>query len=212
MLESWRRLPGVERLEGAGHAALTFDDGPDPDATPAVLDALDAAGIAATFFVVGEQLARHHAIAREARDRGHRLALHGATHPHHDELSPAAARDEVARGVGAFEAAVGERATLFRPPYGRFSEHSHEACLKLGLAPVYWSAWGEDWEPIPAARIAELVARDLGPGAIVLLHDSARYASRPTALPTAEAVTLIAAAANDAGVTFGPMDGPPHGG
>ena len=211
MLESWRRLPGVERLDSA-HAALTFDDGPDPDATPAVLDALEAAGVSATFFVVGEQLARHHGIAREARARGHQLALHGASHPHHHELSPTAARDEVARAVGAFEAATGERATLFRPPYGRFSEHSHEACLKLGLTPVYWSAWGLDWEPIPAARIADLAVRDLEPGAIVLLHDSARYGRRPSALPTAEAVPLVAAAAAERDIRLGSLGSPPYGG
>lgn len=211
MLESWRRLPGLERLD-AGHAALTFDDGPDSDSTPAVLEALDRAGVTATFFVVGEQLARHHAIAREARARGHQLALHGASHPRHHELSPTAARDEVARAVGAFEAAVGERATLFRPPYGRFSEHSHEACLTLGLEPVYWSAWGADWEPIPAPRIADLALRDLAPGAVVVLHDSARYASRPTALPTAEAVPLIAAGAAERGIPLASLAGPPSGG
>ena len=209
MLESWRLFPGAERLEGADHAALTFDDGPDPDATPAVLDALDAAGVKATFFVVGEQLMRHWAIAREASARGHQLALHGAAHPRHADLSPAAARDEVARGVGAFEAATGERAQLFRPPYGRFSEHSHEACLKLGLTPVYWSAWGSDWDPIPAARIADLVARDLAAGAILLLHDSARYSIRPSAAPTAEAIPAIAAAADEAGLRLAPIGASP---
>jgi peptidoglycan/xylan/chitin deacetylase (PgdA/CDA1 family) len=211
MLESWRRFPGVERLE-EDRAALSFDDGPDPDATPAVLDALDAADLRATFFVVGEQLQRHWALAREARARGHQLALHGATHPHHEELSPAAARDELARGVGAFEAATGERATLFRPPYGRFSEHSYEACRKLGLTPVYWSSWGSDWDPIPADRIAELVTRDLAPGAIVLLHDSARYATRPSAAPTAAAVAAVAGAAAAAGLELGPLGDPPYGG
>ena len=211
MLDCWRRFPGVERL-GDDRAALTFDDGPDPDATPAVLDALEAAGVTATFFVVGEQLARHHGLAREARARGHQLALHGATHPHHEELSPPAARDEIARGVGAFEAATGERATLFRPPYGRFSEHSHAACTKLGLTPVYWSAWGGDWDPIPAERIAELAVRDLEPGAIVLLHDSARYAVRESAAPTAQALSGIAAAAAERGLTLGPIGHPPDGG
>jgi peptidoglycan-N-acetylglucosamine deacetylase len=170
-----------------------------------VLDALDAAGLTATFFVVGEQLARHHAIAREARARGHELALHGATHPRHPELSPAAARDEIARAVGAFEAATGERATLFRPPYGLFSEHSYEACERLGLEPVYWSAWGLDWEPLPAARIVELVARDLAPGAVIVLHDSARYAPRESAEATAAAIPLLASAASDAGVTLGAL-------
>lgn len=211
MLESWRRFPGAERLDG-DRAALTFDDGPDPDSTPAVLDALDAAGVKATFFVVGDQLMRHHALAREARARGHQLALHGATHPRHEGLSPSAQRDEMARAVGAFEAAVGERATLFRPPYGRFGEHSFGACARLELTPVYWSAWGSDWDPVPAQRIADLVARDLAPGAIVLLHDSPRYAPRPSAAPTAEAIPAIAAAAAEQGLALGPVGGPPFGG
>ena len=192
--------------------ALTFDDGPDPDGTPPVLDALDAAGLKATFFVVGDQLSRHHALAREAKARGHQLALHGAGHPRHVELSPQAARDEVARGIGAFEVSVGERPRLFRPPYGRFSEHSYEACRKLGLTPVYWSAWGLDWEPIPAGRIADLVLSDLEPGAIVVLHDSAHYAPRADCAATVESIALIAAAAEERGLPLGPVGDPPQGG
>src|SRR4051812_21356729 len=172
--ERWRRMPGVERVPAAG-AALTFDDGPDPDGTPAVLDALDRAGVRATFFLVGEQLMRHHALAREAAARGHELALHGYAHVEHDSLSPQGPRDDLARAVGAFEASTGRSARFFRPPYGRFSEASSPACGALGPEPVYWSAWGLDWEPLPADRVADLVTRDLEPGAIVLLHDSPRY-------------------------------------
>src|SRR4051812_49697742 len=152
--ERWRRLPGLERV--AAGAALTFDDGPDPDGTPAVLDALDAAGVRATFFVVGEQLMRHHAIAREAAARGHELALHGYEHVEHDSLRPQAARDDLARALGAFEASTGQRPRFFRPPYGRFSEHSYAARTHLGLEPRYWSARGMDREPDPAQRVAEV--------------------------------------------------------
>jgi peptidoglycan/xylan/chitin deacetylase (PgdA/CDA1 family) len=166
-----------------------------------MLDALDAAGLKATFFVVGEQLMRHHAIAREAIARGHELALHGFAHIEHDTLSPSQARDDVARAIGTFEAGTGRRPRFFRPPYGRFSEHSHAACHDLGLEPVYWSAWGMDWEDLAADRIADLVRRDLVPGAIVLLHDSVRYGHRPSVRATAEAVGLIA----EADLTFRPL-------
>ena len=202
-LESWADHPGLERVEhDRPVAALTFDDGPDPEGTPAVLDALDQAGATATFFVVGEQLLRHNALARETLDRGHEVALHCYTHVRHEELSPTQARDDVARGVGALEAATGRPPRWCRPPYGRFSEASFAACERLSLEPVYWSAWGLDWETVAAARIGELVGRDLVPGAIVLLHDSARYGARPSAAPTAEAVPLIAELAAERGVAL----------
>lgn len=209
-LASWAELPGRERLDaadGSRRVALTFDDGPDEDATPTVLDALDEIDVRATFFVVGEQLERHWRIARETLARGHELALHGYSHPRHEELVPPAARDEVARGVGAFEAAVGRRPTRMRPPYGRFSEHSYKACRSLGLEPVYWSAWATDWEELAPARIADLACRDLAPGMIVLLHDSARYAERRSAAPTAEALPLIAERAKELGLELGPIGG-----
>jgi peptidoglycan/xylan/chitin deacetylase (PgdA/CDA1 family) len=188
--ERWRQLPALERVPSG--VALTFDDGPDPDATPLVLDALDEAGLKATFFVVGEQLMKHHALARESLARGHELGLHGFEHVRHDSLPGRMAADDVARSIGTFEAAVGSRPRFFRPPYGLFNEASYGACSDLGLEPVYWSAWGLDWEAIAPARIAELVTRDLADGAVVLLHDSARYGDRPSAAPTAEAVGLIA--------------------
>jgi peptidoglycan/xylan/chitin deacetylase (PgdA/CDA1 family) len=196
--ERWREMPGLERV--AGGAALTFDDGPDADGTPPVLDALDAAGVKATFFVVGEQLMRNHAIARDASSRGHELALHGFEHVDHDGLRPQQARDDIARALGSFEAATGRPPRFFRPPYGRFSEASYDACRHLGLEPVYWSAWGMDWEPIPAERVAELATRDLADGTIVLLHDSVRYAHRPDTRPTADAIAVIAARADELGV------------
>jgi peptidoglycan-N-acetylglucosamine deacetylase len=199
--EDWGRFPGLERLPG-DRIALTFDDGPDEDATPEVLDALDEAGIRATFFVVGEQLMRHHGIARRAALAGHELALHGFSHRRHSELIPPDARDEIPRGVGAFEAVVGAKPRLFRPPYGQFSEHSYRACQALGLQPVYWSAWGLDWEEIGPDRIADLVVRDLEPGAIAVLHDSPRYADRDSAHATAEAIPAIAAAAADRGLEW----------
>ena len=201
--EDWRSFPATERLPGdAARIALTFDDGPDEDATPAVLDALEAAGIRATFFVVGEQLMRHHGIARRAALAGHELALHGFSHRRHADLIPPDARDEIPRGVGAFEAVVGAKPRFVRPPYGRFSEHSYKACGALGLEPVYWSAWGLDWEQISPERITDLVVRDLEPGAIVVLHDSPRWADRPSAQPTAEAIPLIAAAAAERGLEW----------
>jgi peptidoglycan/xylan/chitin deacetylase (PgdA/CDA1 family) len=196
-IERWRRFPALERLEGAG-VALTFDDGPDPDATPAVLEVLGAAGATATFFLVGEQVEAHPGLASEIAAHGHVVGLHAYRHVEHDELADP--RADLERGAAALATATGERPALFRPPYGRFSEASYAACRELGLSPVYWSGWGCDWEPIPAPRIADLVIRDIAPGAIVLLHDSARYAYRGSAAATAEALPAVMEAIAAAGL------------
>jgi peptidoglycan-N-acetylglucosamine deacetylase len=201
-LERWRRFPGLQRADDAEGIVLTFDDGPDEDATPEVLDALDAAGARATFFLVGEQIETNPAVARELADRGHDLQLHGYGHVAHDRLSPDAARRDLERGADALREATGHKPRFYRPPYGRFSGGSYEACLALGLEAVYWSAWGTDWETISPERIAELVVPDLSDGAIVLLHDSSRYGHRPSARPTVEALPLITASAAELGKPF----------
>jgi peptidoglycan/xylan/chitin deacetylase (PgdA/CDA1 family) len=193
-LERWRRFPALERVDAG--VALTFDDGPDPDCTPAVLEGLAEAGARAVFFLVGEQVEAHPELARRVADEGHVVALHGFRHVEHDELG-AEVRADLERGAAAVAAPPGAEPRLYRPPYGRFGEESYRAAGELGLRPVYWSGWGGDWDPIPAERIADLAIRDLFPGAILLLHDSARYATRPSAAPTAEALPAILAAMRD---------------
>jgi len=201
-LERWRRFPGRERAEGAEGVVLTFDDGPDEDATPAVLDALAAAGARATFFLVGEQVETHPALAGELTRRGHDVQLHGYGHEAHDRLSPDVVRQDLERGAQALREATGREPRFYRPPYGRFSRESYEACRVLGLEAVYWSAWGTDWETISPQRIADLVIPDLSAGAVVLLHDSPRYGHRPSARPTVEALPLIAASVAELRIPF----------
>jgi peptidoglycan/xylan/chitin deacetylase (PgdA/CDA1 family) len=201
-LERWGRFPGRERADGAEGVVLTFDDGPDEDSTPAVLDALDEAGGRATFFLVGEQVEAAPGLAREIVARRHDVQLHGYGHAAHDALTPEEALRDLERGAGALVDATGVEPRFYRPPYGRFSSGSYEACRVLGLEPVYWSAWGTDWETIAPQRIAELVIPDLAPGAVVLLHDSPRYSHRPSAQPTVDALPLIAARAAELGLPF----------
>jgi peptidoglycan-N-acetylglucosamine deacetylase len=201
-LERWRLFPARERADGSDGVVLTFDDGPDQDATPAVLDALDAAGARATFFLVGEQVEAEPALAQEIIRRGHDIGLHGYAHVAHDLLARDEARRDLDRGARTLREVTGRAARFYRPPYGRFSRDSYEACLTLGLEAVYWSAWGTDWETISPERIAELVIPDLAPGAVVLLHDSARYSHRPSARPTVEALPLIAAGGAELDLPF----------
>ncbi len=195
---AWKRAPGTETVTPGSGAALTFDDGPDPEFTPLLLDALDRSGAKATFFVLGERVGGNEALLREVEARGHEVALHGMTHRRHDGLDEEAARAELTEGLAAIESAGVTRPRRYRPPFGASSPTLARVCDELGLELAYWSAWGQDWDPIPAARIAGLVERDLEPGAVILLHDSALYAEREDARATVEAVPLIAAAAGAA--------------
>lgn len=190
----WREVPGVERLPVGGAFALTFDDGPDPEFTPPLLEALERAGCPATFFVVGERLPGCEGLLREMEARGHEIALHGMTHRRHDRLDEAEARAELTEGLAAIERAGAQRPRWYRPPFGGSSPALARLCGELGLGLAYWSTWGQDWEEIPAERISALVLRDLDPGGIVLLHDSPIYAEREDAGPTVAAVAPIAAA------------------
>jgi peptidoglycan/xylan/chitin deacetylase (PgdA/CDA1 family) len=128
------------------------------------------------------------------------VQLHGYGHVGHDRLSPDEARRDLERGALALREATGREARFYRPPYGRFSRGSYEGCRVLGLEPVYWSAWGTDWETISPQRIVELVVPDLCAGALVLLHDSPRYSHRPSARPTVEALPLITASVEELGL------------
>jgi peptidoglycan/xylan/chitin deacetylase (PgdA/CDA1 family) len=196
----WRRVPGLLTVPPERGAVLSFDDGPDPDGTPPVLDALAQSGTGATFFLLGRHVAEQPELTRRIETEGHEIALHGMEHRRHDTLSAAEAEAELKAGIAAIEAATGNRPTWYRPPFGASSPILAAVCGELGLRLAYWSAWGQDWEEAQPQRIASLVERDLAPGAIVLLHDSARYAQRTCASATADAVPLIAAAAAERGI------------
>jgi peptidoglycan-N-acetylglucosamine deacetylase len=190
----WRELPGIERVVPGGHAVLTFDDGPDPSpgGTAAALDALDAAAAKATFFLVGEQIAVAPDLGEEILARGHELGVHGQRHFRHDRVPTAESVADIEAGCAAVADLTGAPPRFYRPPYGKLTAPGLEACRRLGLEVVYWSTWGLDWEPLPGEHIAARVNRELDDGAVVLLHDSARYAARESATQTVRALGAIA--------------------
>ena len=164
------------RLAGRGPrggVALTFDDGPHPDATPAVLDALDRLGWTATFFVLGAQVRRYPGIAADVVAAGHEIALHGDEHRYLIARGPRAARDDLHRAYDTVAALTGQPPLWWRPPYGVLSGPALAAARGLGVRPVLWSAWGRDWR---AAATGESVVADLYRGEVdggmLLLHDS----------------------------------------
>jgi peptidoglycan/xylan/chitin deacetylase (PgdA/CDA1 family) len=181
---------------------LTFDDGPGEDATPLVLDELRRLGAHGTFFLLGAEVRLKPELAREILAGGHELGLHGFAHPRYDKLAPKQARRDLELGLEVIEAETGVRPRWFRPPFGRMSEDSHAICRSLGLDIAYWSSWGLDWEETDADAIFAAVAPDLHPGAIVLLHDTARYGRRASAEPTASALPAIVECARRRGLKW----------
>lgn len=182
-----RRLP-----LGAGAVGLTFDDGPHPRGTPAVLDALAAAGASATFFVVGEQLRAHPGVAREIVAAGHRLAVHGDRHVCTSLRAPRALCADLDRCAQLVCEIAGTAPTLYRPPYGIFSPFALTEARRRGWAPLLWSAWGRDW---PARATPDAIAahatRAVGEGDVVLLHDADHYSSPGSWERTAAALPAI---------------------
>ena len=154
---------------------LTFDDGPHPEGTPAILEALGAASVKAIFFLVGEQVERYPEIAAEIERRGHETAIHGYRHRVQLRLSAAAVRDDVQRAVDV----IGDKARYHRPPLGIYSDAGLRAARELALQPLLWSRWGKDWRKFTTPqRIAARATRSLGPGDVILLHDADHYSSK----------------------------------
>jgi peptidoglycan/xylan/chitin deacetylase (PgdA/CDA1 family) len=189
------RALGIQRtLPAASGVALTFDDGPHPVGTPAVLDALDRAGAHGMFFMVGEQVTRRPALVAEVHARGHAIALHGYTHHWQMRLRPATVEDDMRRGRAAIEDATGITPRWHRPPYGLYSRAGLESARAAGMRPLLWSRWGKDWRKFTTpARIAARATADLGPGDVILLHDADFYSARDSHVRTTEALERILA-------------------
>ncbi|MEV6835673.1 polysaccharide deacetylase family protein [Streptomyces sp. NPDC051133] len=199
-------FPGLCGTGGRQHVALTFDDGPDPVATPLFLDALDRLEARATFFVLGENAVRHPALLRETVRRGHELAVHGWTHDRPWRPAPARDAEEVARTVRALHDLSGQRPHWYRPPYGILTSGRWLAARRAGLRSVLWSAWGEDWTPdATPASVRARVAADLRGGGTVLLHDSDRYAAPDCWRSALGALPALVAGCREAGLTVGPL-------
>jgi peptidoglycan/xylan/chitin deacetylase (PgdA/CDA1 family) len=166
-------LPGLSGIGSPGHVALTFDDGPQPDSTPRFLEALDRLGWRATFFMLGSMVDRSPGLAAEVAAAGHEIAVHGYRHRSQMfRVYPAIAAD-LARAVDTISTRTGREPRWFRPPYGTLAAGGVVAARRHRLRTVLWSTWGRDWraEATPDTVVTD-VARHLGPGATVLLHDS----------------------------------------
>ena len=184
-----RTLAGAAAV---GVVALTFDDGPHPEGTPAVLEVLAARRARATFFLVGEQVARDLGLAREITAAGHAVALHGYRHRNLLRVAPRALAADLDRAAALIAAVTGEPVTRYRPPYGIFSPAALALARRRGWTPTLWSRWGRDWRRFTTPeRIAATVTRDLASGDVLLLHDADHYSAPGSWRRTVAALPLV---------------------
>ncbi len=159
--------------------AVTFDDGPHPEGTPAVLEVLAAASARATFFVIGEQVERRPELVARIVAEGHSVALHGYRHRLQLRLTPAQVSEDLRRGAEAIEDATGTPPAWHRPPYGIYSPAGLRAVRQAGLSPLLWSRWGKDWRRLTTpGRIVRRTTQGVIGGDVILLHDADFYSSR----------------------------------
>jgi peptidoglycan/xylan/chitin deacetylase (PgdA/CDA1 family) len=201
-------VPAVARALGvptrctlAGAVAVTFDDGPHPQGTPAVLEALAATGARATFFLVGEQVRRAPALAAEIAAAGHAVGVHGDRHRNLLRVGPRALADDLDRAAATIADATGVLPVLHRAPYGIYSAFALRAVRRRGWTPLLWSRWGRDWtRRATAASVAAKVSAGLEEGDVLLLHDADHYGARDCWRATAGAVPRVLEAVVAAGL------------
>ena len=192
-------LPGVAQrlrlartLQPPSGVALTFDDGPHPEGTPAILAILAGADVKATFFLVGEQVERRPALAGEIVAAGHAVGLHGHRHRCQLWLTAEEIVDDYRRGVAAIEDATGRSPELHRPPYGIYSGAGLRAARADRMRPLLWSKWGKDWRKFTTPeRIAARATGEITTGDVILLHDADFYSARDSHRRTVAALPII---------------------
>jgi peptidoglycan/xylan/chitin deacetylase (PgdA/CDA1 family) len=198
------RIGVVRRGPARAMAALTFDDGPDPEQTPRILDVLAAAGVQAAFFMIGRHVEDAPAVAQAVAAAGHDLGNHTYGHRHLWTLSPATSAAEVDHGAEAIATATGLMPRYFRPPWGAFNWAAYVRAGQIGEARVLWSVRSEGWlAAAPAARMAAYVVRKAHAGAIINLHDRGGHPSTPA--ETLAALPLMIAGLRARGLDVVPL-------
>jgi peptidoglycan/xylan/chitin deacetylase (PgdA/CDA1 family) len=189
--------PNLVRLPHAaaarGEIALTFDDGPDPQVTPAVLDLLDRYGAKATFFCIARKAALCPDIVREIARRGHGVENHSNTHPFgFATYGPNRLQEEIAAAQDTLAALSGKAPVFFRSPMGLRNPFLDPTLARLGLVYVSWTRRGFDTVDGRAERVLSRLGAKLARGDVILLHDGDAYRSRAgTVASTAVLAALL---------------------
>jgi peptidoglycan/xylan/chitin deacetylase (PgdA/CDA1 family) len=151
--------------------AITFDDGPTPGVTEAVLDELGKRGLLATFFMIGQRVVAAPELARRVAAEGHEIGNHTFNHPKLNTLSDHQVGEEIQKTQAVLGEAAQSQPVWLRPPYGAFRKNQAALARGKNLGVVLWSVDSRDWSQPGADRIVETVLSETKPGSIILCHD-----------------------------------------
>jgi peptidoglycan-N-acetylglucosamine deacetylase len=177
--------------------ALTYDDGPNPTATPHLLEVLARHQVRATFFLIGNFVRQCPALVREIAAAGHLIGNHTMTHPWLPFHSAARIREELSACNKSLEDTLGAPVRYLRPPHGARRPYVLRTARELGLIPVQWNIIAGDWKPIGASAIAARVTAGItrnqrrNRASNIVLHDGGHLALGTPRIPTVEATDQL---------------------
>ena len=208
----WPRSQLFGRVLVAGsnpnEIALTYDDGPNDDATERLLEVLARHEVHATFFLIGGFVRQRPALVRSMAAAGHLIGNHTMTHPWLSWQSPARIREELAGCNAVLEDTLGAPVHFFRPPHGARRPVVLRTARELGLTAVQWNITAFDWNPIPAEKILANVTQGIahnrkrGRASNVLMHDGSHLGIGQPRLPTVEVTSRLLQQYKPAGMKF----------
>jgi peptidoglycan-N-acetylglucosamine deacetylase len=182
-----------------GELALTFDDGPNRDWTPRVLDALAVAHVRGTFFLLGERAQAEPDLVRYIAAAGHLIGNHSWDHPNLARSSSARIREQLHRTQETLQQILGTRVRFFRPPFGARRPAVFRIAREMDMTPVLWNAMTSDWSEPSAERIAAALAakvdklRNTGRAANIVLHDGGHRDANANRKPSVAAASALIA-------------------
>jgi len=150
---------------------LTFDDGPNPEWTPQVLDILKKHNVKATFFVLGEKAKRYPGIVKRIQKEGHEIGNHTYTHSDGYNVDEKKILKELKDTDNIIKNLTGSSPKYFRPPFGFFNYRYFTIAEELGYKTVLWTFDVGDWGNISAKEMEKKILKETKGGSIILLHD-----------------------------------------
>jgi len=153
------------------YVALTFDDGPSSKVTPRILQTLEQHDAKATFFMLGNRVEMYPTIAAQVAAEGHEIANHTFSHPNLKKLSHKEMTEEIEKTNKLIEISTGVTPTLFRPPYGIYSQDILNYTAANNYSTILWSVDSLDWKSRNPAAIKKEILSNITNRSIVLMHD-----------------------------------------